>query len=165
MSQTWKSEPSCDVSGAEEGLCIEWPCWRGTPDEAGGLGTVRELQPTSPLWPIAVTLILVTPGILPLLPSTVGFPGGSVVKKLPAQCRRHGFNPWVRKIPWRRKWQPTPVCLPRKPRISYPLRSTWVFIFSSLWTRLRRAHFRDERDLLQHWTVWLWALKMNFSEC
>ena len=24
----------------------------------------------------------------------------------------HGFNPWVRKIPWRRKWQPTPVFLP-----------------------------------------------------
>ena len=22
------------------------------------------------------------------------------------------FNPWVRKIPWRRKWQPTPVFLP-----------------------------------------------------
>ena len=22
------------------------------------------------------------------------------------------FNPWVRKIPWRRAWQPTPVCLP-----------------------------------------------------
>ena len=27
-------------------------------------------------------------------------------------CRRPGFNPWVRKIPWRRKWQPTPVFLP-----------------------------------------------------
>ena len=28
------------------------------------------------------------------------------------QCRRPGFNPWVCKIPWRRKWQPTPVfCL------------------------------------------------------
>ena len=25
------------------------------------------------------------------------------------QCRRRGFNPWVGKIPWRRKWQPTPV--------------------------------------------------------
>ena len=25
------------------------------------------------------------------------------------QCRRHGFDPWVGKIPWRRKWQPTPV--------------------------------------------------------
>ena len=25
------------------------------------------------------------------------------------QCRTHGFNSWVRKIPWRRKWKPTPV--------------------------------------------------------
>ena len=24
------------------------------------------------------------------------------------------FHPWVRKIPWRRKWQPTPVFLPGK---------------------------------------------------
>ena len=33
------------------------------------------------------------------------------------QCRRHkrcGFYPWVRKVPWRRKWQPTPVVLPRE---------------------------------------------------
>jgi len=28
------------------------------------------------------------------------------------QCRRPRFDPWVRKIPWRRKWQPTPVFLP-----------------------------------------------------
>ena len=35
-----------------------------------------------------------------------------VVKNPPA--RRHGFNPWVTKIPWRRKWQPTPVLLPGK---------------------------------------------------
>ena len=30
------------------------------------------------------------------------------------QCRRPGFNPWVGKIPWRRKWQSTPVLLPVK---------------------------------------------------
>ena len=30
------------------------------------------------------------------------------------RCRRHRFNPWVWKIPWRRKWQPTPVFLPGK---------------------------------------------------
>ena len=30
------------------------------------------------------------------------------------QCRRPRFNPWVGKIPWRRKWQPTPVFLPRE---------------------------------------------------
>ena len=35
------------------------------------------------------------------------------------QCRRHrrwGFDPWVWKIPWRRKWQSTPVFLPGKSR-------------------------------------------------
>ena len=33
------------------------------------------------------------------------------------QCRRlrrQAFYPWVRKIPWRRKWQPIPVFLPGK---------------------------------------------------
>ena len=35
-------------------------------------------------------------------------------KESTCQCRRHGFNPWVKKIPWRRKWQPTPVFLPGK---------------------------------------------------
>ena len=29
-------------------------------------------------------------------------------KKLSAKCRRYGFDPWVGKIRWRRKWQPTP---------------------------------------------------------
>ena len=28
------------------------------------------------------------------------------------QCRRLGFDSWVGKIPWRKKWQPTPVFLP-----------------------------------------------------
>ena len=39
-----------------------------------------------------------------------------VVKNLPANAggKRQGFNPWVRKIPWGRKWQPTPVFLPGK---------------------------------------------------
>ena len=30
------------------------------------------------------------------------------------QCGRPRFNPWVRKISWRRKWQPTPVFLSGK---------------------------------------------------
>jgi len=35
-------------------------------------------------------------------------------KRICPQCRRHDFDPWLGKIPWRRKWQPTPVFLPRK---------------------------------------------------
>ena len=30
------------------------------------------------------------------------------------QCGRHRFNLWIRKIPRRKEWQPTPVFLPRK---------------------------------------------------
>ena len=32
-------------------------------------------------------------------------------KESTCQCRRHGFDPWVGEIPWRRKWHPTPVFL------------------------------------------------------
>ena len=44
-------------------------------------------------------------------------PGGASGKESACQCRRckrHKFDPWVRKIPWSRKWQPTLVFLPRK---------------------------------------------------
>ena len=42
------------------------------------------------------------------------FPAGSDSKSICLQCGRPGFNPWVGKILWRRKWQPTPVFLPGK---------------------------------------------------
>ena len=42
----------------------------------------------------------------------VGFPGGSDSKESARQCKRHKFDLWVRKIPWRGKRQPTPVFLP-----------------------------------------------------
>ena len=37
-------------------------------------------------------------------------PFGNSLHRL--QCERPKFHPWVEKIPWRRKWQPTPVFLP-----------------------------------------------------
>ena len=37
---------------------------------------------------------------------------GSASKESPAMQNEHGLVPWLRKIPWRRKWQPTPVLLP-----------------------------------------------------
>ena len=43
-------------------------------------------------------------------------PKGTFPGKEPAcqfrSCKSHRFNPWVRKIPWRRHWQPTQVLLP-----------------------------------------------------
>ena len=43
------------------------------------------------------------------------FPDGSAGKESPCSAKRHRrcrFDPLVRKIPWRRKWQPTLVFLP-----------------------------------------------------
>ena len=37
-----------------------------------------------------------------------------MVKTLPANAGDWGFNPWVKKIPWRRIWQPTLICLHEK---------------------------------------------------
>ena len=51
------------------------------------------------------------------LMQALGFPGGASGKESVCQCRKlrkQGFDPWVKKVPWRRKWQPNPVLLPCK---------------------------------------------------
>ena len=62
------------------------------------------------------------------------FPGGSDDKASVYNVGDPGFDPWVGKIPWRRKWQPTVVLFPRK---SHGLRSlvhgvakSWIHIIS-----------------------------------
>ena len=48
-----------------------------------------------------------------------GFPDGASDKESTCWCRRHercALDPWVWKIAWRRKWQPTPVFLPGESR-------------------------------------------------
>ena len=43
--------------------------------------------------------------------SILGLPWWLRQYRIPLQCRRLGFDPWVGKIPRRRAWQPTPVFL------------------------------------------------------
>ena len=40
------------------------------------------------------------------------FPGGASGKESACNAGDPGSIPWVRKIPWQRAWQPTPVFLP-----------------------------------------------------
>ena len=44
-----------------------------------------------------------------------GFPGGTNGIDNAGDVRDSGFDPWVGKIPWRRKQHPTPVFLPGEP--------------------------------------------------
>ena len=61
------------------------------------------------------------------------------------QCRRYEFSPWVRKIPWRREWQPTPVFL------EYPMnREAW-------WATVHGAA-RSQRQL-SNWAHYI----MNYT--
>jgi len=45
---------------------------------------------------------------------STGLPWWLNGKQFTCQCGRLGFNPWVRNISWRRKWQPTLVFLLEK---------------------------------------------------
>ena len=50
-------------------------------------------------------------------------------KESTCQCRRHRFDPWVGKIPWKKNWQPTPVFLPGK---SHGQRGAWWAIVQGI---------------------------------
>ena len=56
-------------------------------------------------------------------------------KKSSCQCRAHRFDPWIRKIPWRRKWQPIPVFLAWKSHEQGSLKgySSWGHKKSQTW--------------------------------
>ena len=54
-------------------------------------------------------------GLLRMIFFVFCFPGSATGKKPTCQCKRPKrcrFDPWVRRMPWRRAWQPTPVFLP-----------------------------------------------------
>ena len=60
-----------------------------------------------------------------------------MVKNLP-QCRRHGFDPWVGKMPSRRERLPTPVFWPGEfmDGIFHELAKSW--------TQLSQFHFHED---------------------
>ena len=103
------------------------------------------------------------------------------------KCRRSGFDHWVRKIPWRRKWQPTPVFLPRESHRQRSLvcYSPWGGKGSGTTERLH-LHFhcnflKEDRPLplskclieFSCEAIWSWAFvfwkifdhSFNFSAC
>ena len=66
------------------------------------------------------------------------------------RCRRCEFDTWVRKIPWRRTWQPTPVFLPGK---SHKQRSLQAHVVTKRWTRLSNIHSNIHTHMPQTLTV------------
>ena len=93
----------------------------------------------------------------------MGFLGGTrffLGEESICQCRRHsrcGFDPWVREIPWSRKWQPTPVFLlgkfhGQRSLVGYSPWWKWkplsrVWLFATPWTIQSMGFSRPE-----HWS-------------
>ena len=95
----------------------------------------------------------------------MGFPDGSEVKASASQCGKPGFDPWVGKIPWTRKWQPTPVFLPggshgqrslvgyspRGRRVRHDWANSLHFTFKII--RLYLQNFRGREMRLGRWST------------
>ena len=87
--------------------------------------------------------------------------GGSVIKNLPANAgdtKRHRFEPWVRKISWRIKWQPTPIFLPVK---SHGPQSTWPQRVGHSWVTNTHTHTHTHTHMHTHTHThmfWPWFL-------
>ena len=96
-----------------------------------------------------------TDSFLALPQYTWGFPGGSVVKNPPASAEDSSSTPGSGKIPWRRKWQPTPVFLPGKSHGQRSLvgYSPWHRKESDMTKRLNS--FGHRLSAAHLWTIWV----------
>ena len=58
----------------------------------------------------------ISSSVIPFSSCLQSFPasGSFLMSQLFTSGGQHGFNPWVRKIPWGRKWQPATVFCPGK---------------------------------------------------
>ena len=73
-----------------------------------------------------------------------------MVKNLPVMWRSW-FDPWVRKIPWRREWLPTPVFLPGEFNGQRSLAGYIVHGIAKGWIGLSDQHFHFTfQDSLGH---------------
>ena len=134
--------------------CLSPPWWTSQSASGSGCPLTREeksewrwLQRTKP-WAV------VRRNETDLLKAT-GFPGGARGKEPVCRCRRPErlrFSPWVGKIPWRRKWQPTPVFLPGESHGQRSLAGYTVHGVAKSQTRLNwLSTGQSNRDRLPNW--------------
>ena len=92
------------------------------------------------------------------------FLGSASGKELAWQCRKHKrweFYHWVRKIPWRKAWQPTPVFLPGESHGARPggLWSIWLQRVQLDWSDLACMHVLVlEKGMVTHSSILGWRI-------
>ena len=116
-------------SGEGNGKPLQCSCLKKSMDRRAWWATVHGVE-KSWTWLSDLTIIII---------GVNSGPGGKESACQCRRCRRHGFDPWVVKIPWRRKWKPIPVFLPGK---SHGQRSLWATVpgVTESHTRLGPGH-------------------------
>ena len=94
-------------------------------------------------------------------------------KKSACQCRRLGFNPWVRKVSWRRKWQPTTVFLPGRSHGQRGLGAYSPWGHKRVWHHLATKWQQKNTSTTLFWLLYLcnkfwnqkvWVFQLFFQE-
>ena len=126
------------------------------------LGTQTQLQITLTELPFLT---------YPLLNNFYYLPGGASGKEPDCQyrrCQRLGFNPWVRKIPWRREWLPTPILLPGGVHGWRSLEGYNPGVAKSqMWLKWLRMGYPlrcKEKTVYRHWRLPAPRLKSNLRQ-
>ena len=91
----------------------------------------------------------------------MGLVGVNISKESACQCKRcksRGFSPWVGKIPWSRKWQPTPVFLPRESHTQRSLAG-----YSPL--NHKELDTTEYTHTFIFWLLWVCCCVQAFSSC
>ena len=135
------------------GLELNQQCLQGMPDPILTKGKGRKI------WGVSMD---VGKALWELDPSA-DFPGGASDKDSTcqcSQCKRLGFDPWVGKIPKRRKWQPTPAFLPGKfhGQRSLVVHRVWKSWMHS-WAQVTQHNKRHCRRANLH----VWAKQVSMS--
>ena len=119
----YQAPPSVGFSRQEYCSGVPFPSPRDLPNPG--------IEPRSPAWQAGALPSEPPEKIHSLLsPISSHFPCGSLCLKY----RRPEFSPWVGKISWRRKWQPTRVFLPGK------FHGQWSLVSCSPWGLQRVGH-------------------------
>ena len=76
-----------------------------------------------------------------------------------------GFHPWVKKIPWSRKWQLTPVFLLGNPM---DRGAWWATVHGVIRSRTRLSDLHNKCNRTCYWRAWVWsemALSLDLRPC
>ena len=117
LALCWDGEPRADCPPQPQLVGVAWsPVWHSWPAWLRSHHCVEMWLAL--LWSLSILNKEQLPA--PLRMSDLRLHNQQLGASLMAQwssllvSKRHGFDPWVGKIPWRRTWQPTPVFLPGK---------------------------------------------------